>query len=298
MKIDKRIWKTGVLAIAITVFGSMFVMRLEEWSKGLNSEFIVYGQSGGLGGGGGTGTAGTITKVIPQIAVGSFDANVTKYSTTIQIVNTSATAVTLTGAFYKPVDGTPSALTFTTNISTVPSITGGVLSATSLPVNGVMIISGETASTGTVNWGKIQSTGSVSITTFFEIRNGAGTTLLSRVGVAASPANMGKFVIPRVRNVANGFETAFALVNTGSTAATITAVLRNANGVALATKALTMAAGTQTALFTNQFFGLTTEAAGTTYGFVTLESTSPQFAALALAFEGITITSFPVEMLN
>jgi len=59
----------------------------------------------------------------------------------------------------------------------------------------------------------------LSISTFFELRDGASNVLYSRVGVAASPANMSGFVIPRIREVAAGLDVGFALVNTGTTAA-------------------------------------------------------------------------------
>src|SRR5213078_1632777 len=94
MKIDKRIWKTAVLAAVITVVGSVFVLRLDEWSKGLNSGFIAYGQTGTIGGGGtvsscsstsgGTGTSTVCaTKAIPVVVYSS------GFKTTIEIINTS-----------------------------------------------------------------------------------------------------------------------------------------------------------------------------------------------------------------
>lgn len=304
---NKRILKTGAIAVAATIVFAVFAFRVAEWSKGFNSEIVVLGQSGGSGGGssGGctpsaTGTTSTCvsgTKIIPQIAVGSFDGGLTKYRTVIQIVNPNSTAVTVSGNFYKT-DGTASALTFGTNLTAAPTVTG-TLASTSLAANTVLVITGETATTGTVGWAKIVATnGTVSISTFFEIRDGNTNTLYSRVGVQASPNDLASFVIPRTRNVSAGLDVAFALVNTASTAATINATLRDANGSPLGTRSLTLGAGQQTAQFTREFFSLSNEPAGTNYHFLTFTSTSPSFAAIALAFEGGTQTSFPVDRLQ
>src|SRR5207244_6603727 len=107
MKFNKRILKTGALAAVVTIVFGFFAYRAAEWSRGLNSEFLVLGQSSGTGGGGtgGTGTTATTTKVIPQIAIGSFDGGLTKYSTVIEVINTSSSALTVSGNFYNQ-DGT------------------------------------------------------------------------------------------------------------------------------------------------------------------------------------------------
>ena len=50
MNTHKRILKTGALAVAMTIVFAIFAFRAAEWTKGLDSEFIVYGQaSGGSG---------------------------------------------------------------------------------------------------------------------------------------------------------------------------------------------------------------------------------------------------------
>jgi hypothetical protein len=162
--------------------------------------------------------------------------------------------------------------------------------------NKVIVITGNTAPTYTGNWAKITASGAVSIATFFEIRDGATNVLYSRVGVNASAANMSKFVIPRVRSA--NLDLAFALVNSGTTAASYTATLRDVNGATLATKTDSLGALNQTAKFTREFFGLSTEPAGTSYSFVVFESTSAQFGAVGIAFEGATQTSFPVDQLQ
>ncbi len=291
MRINKDIWKTAVIAIVITLAAGLAVRQLGGWSKNLS------------------GASFGVTKVIPQIAVGSIDGNATKYSTVIEIVNSSDNPVSVRGNFYKTADGTPSDLTFTTNRPSIPALAAGTLAATSLPANSVLIISPgratDNATPYATNWGKIQSTGNITIATFFEVREGATDVLRSRVGVAASAANMMKFAVPRVRNVATGFELAVAIVNTGTTPATLTATLRDANGISLAPpKTITLAAGVQTARFAAELFGLTNEPSGTNYSFITFESTSAQFAAIAagstLAYEERhrNQTSFPVDQLQ
>ncbi len=67
-----RIWKTGVLAVIATLAFASFVFRIGK----------------------------AITKIIPQIAVGSFDGNVTSYRTVTEIVNTGSSTVSVTGNFY------------------------------------------------------------------------------------------------------------------------------------------------------------------------------------------------------
>ena len=303
MNYNKRLVRTGALAVAVTIAFGLFAYKAAEWSKGLNSEFLVLGQSGGSGGGstGGTGTESTTAKVIPQVAVGSFDGGLTKYVTVIQVVNTGSSAITVTGNFYKE-DGTASTLPLATNLTTTATFTG-TLPSVNLAGNQVLVISGGTTtattpSPGAIGWGKITTTGNVSIATFFELRDGATSVLYSRVGVTASPADMLQFVIPRVRDAAAGLDVAFALVNTGSVAASFTATLKDANGATIATKMDSLAAGRHVALFTREYFSLTNEPAGRNYHYITFSSLSASFAAIALAFEGGTQTSFPVDRLQ
>jgi hypothetical protein len=300
MMIDKRIWKTGVLAVVITLIGSMFVMRLDEWSRGMNSDFLVYGQtSPGTGGGtGGSGTTAGITKIIPQIALGSYDNGVTRYTTYIQVINTGSTTATVSGSFYNP-NGTPSTAPITALVDGVTSSVVGTLAPTSLAVNRSLVLTATSTGAGVVNWGSITSTGSISVAAAFELRESANNTLLSRVGIAASPADMKEFVIPRSRNAASGLDVGFAVVNTGATSAVTTVVLRDAAGATLATKDLTLAAKSQTAVFAREFFGAAlTDPAGTNFQYMTFTSTSFSYAALALAIEGANLASFPVDRLQ
>lgn len=298
MNVNKRIWKTGALAAAVTVAFAIFVFRAAEWSKGLNSEFVVLGQTSTGTSTGGSGTTGgtTITKIVPQIVAGSFDGNLTEYTTVIQVVNTNSSAITVSGNFFKQ-DGTAASLAFTTNL-TAAAVTSGALSSFSLSANQVLVITSSAAASGTVAWGKIVSSGTASISTFFDLRDVKTRVLYSRVGVAASPSDMASFVIPRVRNVALGLDVGFALVNTGSTSANLTATLKDATGVTIKSTIVTMAALSHRAMFTQQFFELTSEPSGTNYHYVVFESTSSTFAAMSLAIEGGTLTSFPVDKLR
>src|SRR3989304_966970 len=126
---NKRILKTGALAAAVTIAFAILVFRAAEWSKGLNSEFLVLGQTSTGTSTGGSGTAGAtpITKIGPQIVAGSFDGGLTKYTTVIQIVNTNTSAITVSGNFYKQ-NGTAASLAFTTSPSTATVTTTGEMS--------------------------------------------------------------------------------------------------------------------------------------------------------------------------
>ncbi len=305
MTIDRRIWKTGLLALGVTAVFALFVFRAAEWSKGLDSEFVVLGQSGGGGGGGtgGTGTTGSVTKIIPHIVVGSYDKGLTKYITVIQIINTGTASINVSGNFYDTA-GAASTLSFT-NVSTGTAISGA-LASTALAPNGILVLRAENAPTGTTNWARIATTGSASVSAYFELRDAGPTNILyTRVGVASSAEDMSSFLVPRVRNVAQGLDVGFALVNTGGTAANLTGTLRDASGTVIAARTIGLAASNQTALFAREFFTatgcspcLTTEPSGTSYSFVTFSSTSAQFAATALSVEGGGLSSFPVERLQ
>jgi hypothetical protein len=247
-------------------------------------------------------TGTTVIKIIPQIASGSFDNGATRYSTVIEIINPDVTSINVSGSFFTET-GTPSTLPFATTSTTTPTFSNGTFDTFQLDPGKIIVISTGTTTattpiTGTIAWGRISSNGPVTINTYFELRDARTGQLLSRVGVAPSPTNMTKFVIPRVRNVANGFDVGFALVNTG-TIASLTATLRDANGATIAVKNFTMPAGSHLSQFAVEFFGLTNEPAGTTFSFIVFDSSNaPQFAAIALSFEGAQQTSFPVDVLR
>jgi hypothetical protein len=238
----------------------------------------------------------TLTKVVPHLAVGSYDDNRTRYATTVEIVNPSASAVTVSAEFFKE-DGSPSGLTMRTNNSAMPAFTGS-LPAITVPAYGVLVITADTATTGTSLWGRFLSSGAVTISTVFELRLVFTNILLARVGVSATDGDMRRFVIPRTRNVASGLDTGFALVNVGQTPASLTATLRAADGTTIDTEVRSFSPGQHVADFASGFFNLGSEPSGTNHDFIIFESASPQFAAVALSLEGITLTSLPVERIQ
>jgi len=246
---------------------------------------------------------GAFTKIIPQIAIGSFDGGATKYSTVIEIINTNVISVNVSANFFNE-DGSATNLNFTTNSSTIPTISNGTLSSLTLDPNKVLIISagttpGTTPSSGTALWGRIATDSPVTIAMYLELRTAATNALRSRISMPASPSNMAKFVIPRIRNVDTGLDVAFAVVNTAPTSASLTVTLKAADGSTLGTRILTIAGSSHRALFTQEFFALTNEPSGTSFHYVVFDAgTATQFAASALAFEGGNQTTFPVDVLR
>src|SRR5207249_754849 len=112
-----------------------------------------------------------------------------KYTTIIEIVNTSGADQNITGNFYKedgsPMDNSPLTVTASTGTTTVNN---GVLTTTSIKKDGILVITaGGQAAAGSVGWGKLTGCGGMSVATFFELRDTGLNSLLSRVGVAASP---------------------------------------------------------------------------------------------------------------
>jgi hypothetical protein len=246
------------------------------------------------------GTGSETTRIIPQVAIGSFDSGVTRYSTIVEVVNTGDSDATVAGTFYKE-DGDVSPVAMSTNVQGHDLFTGN-LAPIMLPAGRVLVISGATTpattpSTGLIEWGKLTTTGNVSISTFFEVRDGTTGVLYSRIGIAASRPDLSSFLIPRV-HTRSGLDVAFALVNTGSNPASITATLKDANGANVAKRTITMNGRTHQALFAHQFFSLSNESEERNYQYIIFNSNSPCFAAIALAFEGGTQTSFPVDPLR
>lgn len=304
MRRGKRTGKKLAL-VAMTVVFVLFAGRIGEWSSGFDSEFLVYGQTGGTGTGGTGGSTTTLTKVVPHIAFGNFGS---LYTTVIQIINTKSTAVTVTGNFYTQ-SGTPSTATYTTNLTSTPTFTG-TLNNVTLAANSVLVISASGANSpttfdGAVNWGKFTTSSNVTITSFFEIRE-FSSRLLGRVGLPSSAADLSNFAIPRFRNPLTGSDTGFAIANTGAAAANITVTLKDSNGATLAARTVSLAANAQTAQFLAIFLNgtgcspcLAPETGATTrYHYITFTSTSAQFGAIGLGIEGDISASFPVEPIS
>lgn len=243
------------------------------------------------------------TAILPQIPVGSFDGGLTRYSTVIEIVNANPISVTLSGNFFRE-DGTPLNLALSTNLSNLPTIINGTLPTVVLDPNKIIVISaGTTTATtpaiGVVTWARILASASLSISTFLELRDARTNVLLSRVGLPASPANMIKFAIPRIRNVASGLDLGFALVNTGFNAVTLSATLFDAAGSTLAVRNFTIQGNSHISRFAEEFFGVTTQTTGTTFQFIVFDTVNaPQLAATGIEFEGFIQSNVPVDVLR
>lgn len=300
MKIDKRIWKTGVLAVVITLVAGVFVMRLEDWSKGLNSGFIAYGQTAGGGSGSGSscgsGATGTstvcFTKTLPHMVGGG------GYTSIVEIVNTSSSAANVTASFFNQ-DGTASALTYSLSVNgTSSTFAGSTPAPVSVPVNGILVITlPNTGAAIAVNWGNVTSTSTISVVEAFEFRD-ANNNLLSRVGVPASAPDLMSFVIPRFRNIATGLDVGFAIANTGSTDTVVNVNLRDATGKVIATAQVPLAKHQQIAKFPSELFSNLSASDATGYHSLTFAGGGPQLAAIGLAIEGGSLATFPVDRLQ
>ena len=305
--INKRILKTGALAAAMTVIFAIFAFRAADWTKGLNSEFIVYGQSGSsTGGGGSTGSTGSsTTKALPQIVAGNFDS-ATFYGTIIEIANPNPSAVILNGNFYNE-DGTPSSLIFSTNQSTQPTVSSS-FSNLSLPANSILVLSvgtdaRTTPSTGITVWGSITGSNTISVSSFFELRSRADSSLYSRVGIASSATNMTSFLIPRVVQgqtaTQNTIDTGFAIVNTGTKTATITGTVYDVNGNSIGSTSFLLAPNAhKVGIVGSAFTFLNAQGTAKQYQYMLFTSTQPTIGAAAIAFEGGSLTSFPVTPIS
>jgi hypothetical protein len=241
------------------------------------------------------------TWIVPQIAAGSFDNGQTTYSTVTQIINPTVVSLTISGMFFN-VSGNPSSLVLVTNSTAQPTISNGTLNTIVLDPGKVLTISAGTIpaltpAVGTLAWGKIFAGGSVSIVTYIEIRNGLTGALLSRVGVPASFDNLARFVIPRIRNATTGLDVGFALVNTVSAVASVTVTLKDASGAVLGIRTITVPGLGHVSVFAQELFQLSNEPSVTTYQYMVFDSNNAfQFAAVAIAYEGTTQTSVPVDV--
>jgi len=294
--------KTAAVALIATVIFAIAAFVAAEWTKSGSTDVVNASEKSdaAIAAASAAKTTSATTKIIPQVAIGSFDNGVTKYSTIVEVVNTGETDATISGAFYKE-DGNFCPVAMTTNLEGQATFTGN-LDQLTLPAGHVLVINAGTTSattpaSGILGWGRLTATGAVSVATFFEVRDGTTNALYSRIGIASSRPDLSSFLIPRV-HTRSGLDVAFAIVNTGSNAASITATLKDAGGATLANRTITMNGGTHQALFAHQFFSLSKESDDRNYQYIVFNSTSPTFAAIALAFESGTQTSFPVDALQ
>src|SRR5215471_9735902 len=86
---NARLVKSGVAAVVVTVIFGIAAFRAAEWSKtaatdGAGIDPIRAMPAPPVP----NGTGSETTRVIPQVAIGSFDGGVTRYSTIVEVVNT------------------------------------------------------------------------------------------------------------------------------------------------------------------------------------------------------------------
>jgi hypothetical protein len=182
------------------------------------------------------------------------------------------------------------------------------LSNLNLAANAILVISVGTTNatlpkTGTTVWGIISGSSTISVASFFELRSLVDSALFSRVGIAASLPNMTSFLIPRVRAKTSltqlaEIETGFAIVNTGTKAANITVKLYDAGGNVLANGIIPLLPNAHKAFFVGSAFQSLTDPAGRQYQYILFNSDQPSIGAVAIAFEGGNLTSFPVDPLS
>jgi hypothetical protein len=293
--------KTAVAAVVATVIFAIAAFKIAGWTRSLSPNNLdAEGNRTTVSAAAATPPAGSTTRVIPQVAIGSFDGRMTTYSTIVEVVNAGTSDGVVDATFYKE-DGDLSPVAMTTNLRTPASFTGNSGSLI-IPAGQVLVVSGgttpaSTPSSGLIGWGKLITTGDLTISTFFEVRDARSDMVLSRIGIAASRPDLLKFLVPRV-HTKGGLDVAFALVNTGSMPASITATLKDAVGKTVAKRSVSMNPGTHQALFAHQLFSLPNEPDDRSYGYIIFNADSPSFAAIALAFEAGTQTSFPVEPLQ
>ncbi len=282
------------LTIALATLGVLVLITgIGNWTNALDTDFIAYGQTGGGGGeGGGEETGDTVTRVILQMAVGSFDGGATDYTTTIQIINASSSAVTLTTAEFFNTDGTDSTVTFTTDNETVPSFVGS-LSNVMIPANDSLVLTAASTDAGGVNWGRIITDSSVAVSTIFEIRQTDSRNNISRVGVPSSDGDISILTVPRLRNADRGVSTAFALVNTGDADVEIDVTLYR-GGAIVGSRVLMLAARNHSAQFAREFFEESDEISDRSFSHMLFSSDVATIAATALVFEGGNQATFPV----
>ena len=116
---------------------------------------------------------------------------------------------------------------------------------------------------------------------------------------------MTSVIIPRVREKHDprdglaDIETGFAIVNTGSATANVSATLMDATGNPLANTSFVLKANEhKVGIVSAGFNFLTPETLGRQYHYILFTSDQPSVGAAALAWEGGSMTSFPVDALQ
>ena len=279
------IWRTGVAAVVLTIVFAVVVVGFAKWTSGDDSDFAV------------ADPRFTHTWIIPQIPVGSGgDGNQVNYTTVIQVANIDSATVSVKGNFYKQAGG---ASDMSYVIGGGKTLADGYLAEASIPAGGILVITASPSEPVGLNsnWGAVEATGNVSITTLFEIRDSAGT-LTTRVSVPASPT-MSKFVMPRIQNPQSRTDVAFAIANASPVPANVSASLRDVTGTVIATKTFTISPRTQTAQFVGELFGDVSPASETSHSSVTFDGgATAQLGAIAISYDGPIQTGVPVTRIR
>jgi hypothetical protein len=241
-----------------------------------------------------------VTKVVPQIALGSFDGGGTEYEIAFFVMNLHTAPITISANFYNR-NGSPSFLRYDryTDITQDHVPFSGTMPATTIPVGGMIFIDGDSPGSGVINWASFTANGNFSVATVILVGNNVTGKFETIVGVPASAPDMRAFMFPRVFDPELNADVGFALVNTGNTPATVTATLRDMTGSVIVSKDQTLASTSQIAIYMGQFFGSTfTQSERTQFATLTMSSNSPQFAATALFIASGILTTLPVEKLQ
>jgi len=287
MRLNNSIATTGAVAATVTVAFAIFIYAAAEWSAPASTPLSTETCSN------------QTTTIIPQIAVGSFDDGVTTYATTIHILNTSGAASAVSARFYKDRPN-ESSVPNDLGLNSPTALTGGHLPSTPLQSDAAFVIrGGGKPKSESIGWGKVTACGAVSVSTVFEIRDNVSGRLYSRAAIGASPANLSKFIIPRIRDSRAGLESAFAVVNTGTADAILAAELVDADGKTVGSEEIVMAGGSHKTQFVNELFSKVVDTSSDrTFQYVRFSSSSASFAAAGIAVEGKIQTNIPVERIQ
>jgi hypothetical protein len=245
--------------------------------------------------------AGFTSKAIPELVAGK--AGNVDYVTTIEVVNSGSTTVTLSGSFYTE-DGFPFTVSMATNISGLPSFTGSFTGFT-LDAKSMLVITASSSDTAVLGWGQVSSSAPVTLNTAVDLRDASTGRLLSRIGVAPSPTDMRRFVVPRLSNEMTsprGFisatvptdETNLVVINTGNSWGVLTGTLVSARGTVMATNTITVGPHMRHGIIPSVFF-VVSQQPGTLNTYMRFESFSAEWATTALSAEDMVFASTVVD---
>lgn len=275
----RKIYKTGLLAAVAAVGFGVFAYVAAGWSR--RGAAVV--------------ECSSTMRIVPQVALGSFDNGATAYTTTIEIVNTGDSDQRAGAGFYN-VTGGP--LTDVSLEAGGAAVTNGIVEGITIAKHGAFVISGA-GMTGTLGWARITGCGGLAVTSFYERRDTQSNRLLSRVRTAASPTDLTRFIIPRIGDVSSRSDIGIALVNTARDgSATVTAEVVDEAGTVLKSEQIRLAAGEQAVKFAGELFALRDQPADAKDRYVRFTSTSPTLAASAFGVEGDQLTNVPVEIVR